>query len=34
MYFFFFSDEVATRQNWERYYFTPIKRTFGYGILL
>lgn len=28
------SDEVATRQNWERYYFTPIKRTFGYGILL
>lgn len=28
------SDETMTRQNWERYYFTPIKRTFGYGMLL
>ncbi|XP_001950637.1 activator of 90 kDa heat shock protein ATPase homolog 1-like isoform X2 [Acyrthosiphon pisum] len=28
------SDEAITRQNWERYYFTPIKRTFGYGMLL
>ncbi|XP_050429826.1 activator of 90 kDa heat shock protein ATPase homolog 1 [Adelges cooleyi] len=28
------SDENVTRQNWERYYFTPIKRTFGYGMLL
>ncbi|KAJ8673417.1 hypothetical protein QAD02_004679 [Eretmocerus hayati] len=28
------SDEDSTKENWDRYYWDPMKRTFGFGFLM
>lgn len=29
-----YSEEESTKENWDRYYWDPIKRTFGFGYFM
>lgn len=31
---FVYSEEASTKENWERYYWDAIKRTFGFGYFM